>query len=130
MREGAQEEAAKPLFRSWSRVTAFDLRPGGFDQLPIVYTGRTRRHASHAAEAGIEVAYPGVVDGCGAFGGHLHQVNTATRGIHFLFPEDVGGTRRKAKAAMDALVDQLARRGVVSVVSTCVRRMDILLLHH
>ena len=69
---------------------AFDLRARGFDEFAVVHAGGARRHASHAAEAGIEVADPLGVDLRGAFGSKLHQVDAAARRIHFLAPQDVG----------------------------------------
>jgi hypothetical protein len=47
----------------------------------------------------------------------FHQIDAAARGIHFFVPKDVGWAHRQAEAAVDALVDELSRRGVMSVES-------------
>jgi hypothetical protein len=50
-----------------------------------------------------------------ALAGEFHQVDAAARRIHFFVPEDVRGTDRQAKAAMDTVFDDLFGRRVVRV---------------
>lgn len=98
-----------------TREITFDLRASGFNELAVVHSGRAGRHAGHAAKAAIEVADPAGVDLRSALGGKLDQVDAAARRIHFLPPEDVGGTSGKAEAAMHALVDDFRCRRMVLV---------------
>src|SRR5579859_1977077 len=88
-----------------ARKIALDLPARSFDELGIVHAGGACGHASHTAEAGVEVADPLGSHLRSAFGGKLHQVDAAPRRIHFLAPENVGGTHRQTKAAVDALVN-------------------------
>ncbi len=93
------------LFRGRTREIAFDLSACGFDKLSVIHAGRAGGHASHAAEAGVEVADPLGSHLCGAFGGELHQIDAPARRIHFLPPQNVGRAHGQAKAAVHALIN-------------------------
>src|ERR1035437_8269165 len=66
-----------------------------------------------------------------AFDRHIDQVNAATRGVHLLAPQSVGGAGLQAKAAMDAGVQKLRGWGMVVVenLSGAGRRRRELLNH-
>lgn len=96
-------------------MMAFDLRAGSFDQFAVVNSGRASGHAGHTAEAGVKVADPLRVDGCVAFAGEFHEVDAAARGIHLFVPENVRRADRQAKAAVDAIFDDLFGRRMMRV---------------
>ena len=70
------------------------------------------------------MAHPCFVDGRGAIGDHLHQVDAPARRIHLLVPQHVGGAHGQAEAAVHAFVDQFVRRRVVRVVPVCACWME------
>lgn len=61
------------------------------------------------------MADPLRIYGRAAFTGEFHQVDAAARGIHFFVPEDVSGADGKAKAAVDASLDDWLGGRVVRV---------------
>jgi hypothetical protein len=104
----------------------FDLRASSFNQFSVIHSRRASRHASHAAEAGIEMADPLRIHRSVAFAGKLHQVDSAARRVHFLVPEHVSRANRQAEAAMHAILDNLFRRRMMRVKRAeqwiCVRK--------
>ena len=60
-------------------MVAFDLGAGGFDQLAVIDPGRTRGHAGHAPEAGIEMADPLRIHVGLALAGEFDQVDSSAR---------------------------------------------------
>src|SRR5882724_2684102 len=60
-------------------------------------------------------------------GSEFHQVDAATRGIHFFIPQDIGWTDGKAESAVYALVDEFLRRWVMGIEGCgsggCLRRI-------
>src|SRR5579859_3376879 len=105
-------------------MMAFDLSASGFDEFSVVDARRARGHASHAAEAGIEMADPLRIHGGVAFAGDFHEIDAAARGVHFFVPENVGGADRETKTAVDALIDDFVRGWVVRVEGAWEERSD------
>ncbi len=115
MREGCEEEFAEELVVSGARDVAFDLGARVFDELVVLHAGRTRRHAGHAAQTVVHVQAKAFVERRFALRGFLHHVDAAARRVHLFSPEDVGGTRREAEAAVDAVVDEFGRGRVMRI---------------
>src|SRR5262252_8799979 len=90
-------------------AAVFYLGPHLLNQRVVLDAGRTGSDASHAAQARVDVPNDGVVNGRPL--AHLpHQVNAASRRVHFLAPGLIGGTRGQAESAVHARVDQLPVR--------------------
>ena len=113
--KGFEDELAEAPLRGRALVVAFNLRARGFNQFAVVHAGGAGGHARHAAQAGVEMAHPFVVQRSRAGGRHVHQVDASARRIHLIAPEEVGGTNRQAEAAVHAFVQNFARRGMVRV---------------
>ena len=93
------------FFAEGARMMALDLSASGFDQFSVVDAGRAGGHASHAAEAGIEMADPLRVHGRATFAGEFHEIDAAAGRVHLFVPEDVSGADGQAETAVDALID-------------------------
>jgi hypothetical protein len=99
--------------RTWG--VALELRADGLDQGAVSHAGRAGWNACHAAEARIEMLEVRLREGGPAFEPHPGEINPAARRIHLLAPQHVGWTRRQAEPTVHAVIDELARRGMVLV---------------
>ena len=86
--------------------------PGRLDELVVLHSRGTGRHAGHAAQAAVEVLR--------GRGGHrgpvedlVHQVDPAPRRVHLLGPQLVGRAGRQAEPAVHAVLRHLAQRVLV-----------------
>ena len=97
-----------------------DVGAGLLDQ-PVVADARgARGQAGHAAEAAVEVLHGGRRELDRPVDEPRHEQDPPARRVHLLLPQrPVGGTRRQAEPAVDAVVDELAR-DVDGHTSTCV----------
>ena len=105
-KDGEDAGAHKPVERP-SAMVLLDVVAGLLDQPVVLHTRRARRNARHAAETPIEVFDDGVAQRDRPVHEALHQVDAPARRVHLLVPEGIGGARREAEAAVDAVCDQL-----------------------
>ena len=115
--EQREDQAPEQPVARRARHVPFDLRPGRLHQLVVLHARRARRHARHAAEAGVEVARELRGDLRLAFPGHLQQVNPSPRRVGLAAPQGVGRARREAEPAVHAVGEQIGRRRAVRVES-------------
>jgi hypothetical protein len=107
MREQREDQPPVQPLAPRARRVALDLRPCLLDQLVVLHAGWARGHASHAAEAAVEV-HAHLLGGMRALlVAHAHQHDPPTRRVHLLVEDGVAGARRQAEAAVDAIRDQL-----------------------
>src|SRR2546421_12504878 len=97
---------------------ALDLWARGLDEFVILHTRRTSRHAGHTAQASVDVSSKRCIDADLALRGHLHQLDAATRRVHLLAPQQIGGAGRQAKDAKHAISDQFRVEWMV-LIKTC-----------
>ena len=119
IRKDREDRAAEQAVAERSWMATLDLAARGLDERGVLHAGRTRCHACHAAQTGVEMIderrrHPGP-----PFETGLHQIDSAARRIHLLAPQDVGGARRQTEAAMHAFVDERRIRRVVGVECIC-----------
>src|SRR5258708_24235507 len=89
----------------------------GLDQFAILHARRTGCQAGHTAQASVDVSSKRCIDADLALRGHLHQLDTATRRVHLLAPQQIGGAGRQAEAAMHTISDQF-RIGWMVLIKT------------
>src|SRR5205823_12876965 len=77
------------------------------DQLAVLHAGRTRGFARPAIEAEIDVPLHLLVQLDPPIGHGAHEVDAAARAVVLISQLDVGWTRRRTQAAMDAVEKQL-----------------------
>src|SRR5258706_6174300 len=97
-------------------MLTFDLTPGRFDERRVLHAGRTRGHARHAAEAGVEVTDEAVGHFGAPFESGLHEVNPPARRVHLFAPQHVRRAGRETETAVHALVDPVSQRGRLRAV--------------
>src|SRR5712692_6703353 len=115
VRKNGKDQPAIESLAERPRVIALNLRARGFDQFIVLYAGRARGHARHAAQTIVKVRHEGIGHLRLAIAGQFHQVNPPARGIHFFMPQTVRRASRQAEAAMHAFADQFHRGRVVIV---------------
>src|SRR5215210_6910155 len=76
-------------------------------QRVVLHARWTCRHTRHAPETGVDVLNEARGVCFTAITPHFHQVDTASGRVVLVAPEDIRGARRQAKAAMDAVVEQI-----------------------
>src|SRR5215472_6402329 len=94
---------------------ALDLSASCLNQSSVVYAGGTRGHASDTAQARVKMSYPLAIHGCSTLARHFHEVDTAAGRVHFFVPQHVRGANGQAKTAVDALIDNVLRRGMMRI---------------
>ena len=94
---------------------ALDLRARRLDQLVVLHAGRAGGDTGHTPEAGVEMAGERAVDFRLPFGCHLHQVDPPARRVGLPAPERVCRTGGQAEPAVDAVRQQIRRRGMVRI---------------
>ena len=108
IRKRPEEESAQEPVGGRAAVLLLDGVAGRLDQ-PVVADARgARREARHAPEAAIEVRRHGRVQRHRPVEPGVHEVDPTAWGVHLLVPEHVGGARRQAEAAVDAVGRELA----------------------
>src|SRR5229473_3026837 len=115
VRKNGKDQSAIQSLAERPRMIALNLRARGFDQFIVLYAGRARGHARHAAQTMVKVRDEGIGHLRLAIAGQFHQVNPPARRIHLFVPQRVRRASRQAEAAMHAFADQFHRGRVVIV---------------
>ena len=115
MRKDGEKQFAEEGVHQGAGDVAFDLGAGVFDELVVLDSRGAGGHARHTAETVVDVLAEVEAEGSFAGGDFVHHVDAAARGVHLFAPQDVGGTRGEAKAAVDAGIDDLLLWRVVAV---------------
>ena len=115
MRKNGEKQFAEEGVNQGAGDVAFDLGAGVFDELVVLDSRGAGGDAGHAAETVVDVLAEVLAEGSFARRGLVHHVDAAARGVHLFAPQDVGGASGKAKAAVDAGIDDLLLWRVVTV---------------
>src|SRR5262249_50406039 len=109
IRKERENQRPERAVRPAASAAVFDLGAHLLDQGVILDAGRAGGDASHATQARVDVPNDSVVNRR-SLADLLHQVNAASRRVHFLAPGLIGGARGQAEPAVHARVDQLPVR--------------------
>src|SRR5262245_7463293 len=119
IRKQREDQAAERAVRKRPPDVPLQLRTRGLDEAVVLNAGRTGREAGHAAEARVEMTSKALVPRRAALQCGAHQVDAASRRVRFFAPYHVGRACRQTEAAMNAVVDELARWWMCGVEDRC-----------
>src|SRR5712692_6226764 len=110
--EGMEDEIAEPTIGRRILIESIDLAPGRFHQEAKLDARRASRLTGAAEEAEVHVLDEIVGDAALPFRRSPYEPDPPTRTIHLVAEDEVGRTRGKTKAAVDAVEREFGVGGI------------------